>query len=68
MAANQVPDSIRNNEELARAMEKLPSNYNFEMHKTIWRIQKCKATRVAIQFPEGLQIYACTLADIIEKY
>jgi hypothetical protein len=46
----------------------LPSNYNFEIHKTIWRLRECKASKVALQFPEGLLMYACVIADIIEKF
>lgn len=37
------------------------------MHKTIWKVQQCGARRVALQFPEGLLLYACTIADIIER-
>jgi len=74
----------------------LPSNYNFELHKTVWRLKKEGAKRgtprlacmlytgcgpcllrqgvaqlafaatVALQFPEGLLMFACTIADILE--
>lgn len=37
------------------------------MHKTIWKVRQCGARRVALQFPEGLLLYACTIADIIER-
>ena len=46
----------------------LPANYNFEIHKTLWRIRTEKATSVALQFPEGLLMYACTIADILIKW
>lgn len=36
----QVPDEILHNEKLQRAVSVLPSNYNFEIHKTIWRIKQ----------------------------
>ncbi|XP_064617720.1 2-(3-amino-3-carboxypropyl)histidine synthase subunit 1-like [Liolophura sinensis] len=49
-------------------MKQLPDNYNFEIPKTIWRIKTLGAKRVALQFPEGLLLFACTIADIIEKF
>lgn len=45
----QVPDSILHNEDLNTAMRALPGNYNFEIHKTVWRIQQAKATTVGGQ-------------------
>lgn len=45
----------------------LPSNYHFEIDKTIKRIQDKKATRVALQFPEGLLLFATAIADILEE-
>ena len=50
------------------AITLLPENYNFEIHKTIWNIRKHGATRVALQMPEGLLLFACTIADIIETF
>jgi len=67
-AATQVPDEIMNNVELQNAIKQLPPNYNFEIHKTVWRIQKINAKKVALQFPEGLLMYACTISDILEKF
>eukprot|EP00877_Chromochloris_zofingiensis_P009316 jgi/Chrzof1/4638/Cz14g21010.t1 len=49
-------------------MSVLPSNYNFEIHKTVWRIRQAGATQVALQFPEGLLMYACAIADILEEF
>ena len=46
----------------------LPSNYNFEIHKTVWRIQQEQAKVVGLQLPEGLQMYACIISDIIEHF
>ncbi|DAZ97041.1 TPA: LOW QUALITY PROTEIN: hypothetical protein N0F65_012910 [Lagenidium giganteum] len=66
--ANQIPDSIQNDPELAKAMEQLPWNYNFEIKKTVWRVQQAKSKRVALQFPEGLLLYSCVIADIIERF
>ena len=68
-AARRMPDSIKNNRFLDEAMSKaLPSNYNFEIKKTLWRIEKNKAKIVALQFPEGLLMYSCIISDIIQKF
>ena len=66
--ANQIPSDISENAELNSAISVLPSNYNFEIHKTIWRVRQTSAKKVALQFPEGLLMYACTIADIITKF
>ena len=47
------------------AVDCLPEAYNFEVYKTIWRVKKAGATRVALQLPEGLLMFATTLADIL---
>ena len=65
---NKIPDEILNNEELQADIAALPQNYNFEIPKTIWRIQTLKAKRVALQLPEGLTLFATTIADILDKY
>ncbi|RVD82338.1 uncharacterized protein DFL_006766 [Arthrobotrys flagrans] len=65
---NQIPDSILRDPLLTSAISLLPSNYNFELPKTIHNIQKSLATRVALQLPEGLQMFACTLSDIITQF
>tara|TARA_B110000008_G_C16902668_1_gene537418 strand:+ start:113 stop:1342 length:1230 start_codon:yes stop_codon:yes gene_type:complete len=68
-AARTMPDSIKNNTFLNDAIAKsLPSNYNFEIKKTLWRIEKVKPKTVALQFPEGLLMYSCIISDIIEKF
>ncbi|KAG9446798.1 hypothetical protein H6P81_012926 [Aristolochia fimbriata] len=64
----QVPDSILNNPSLNKAISLLPSNYNFEIHKSIWRIISSGAKRVALQFPEGLLMYSLVLCDIFETF
>ena len=66
--AIRVPDSIMNDPELNAALAVLPTNYNFEVHKTVWRVRQTGAERVALQFPEGLLLFACTISDIIEKF
>ncbi|GAX79013.1 hypothetical protein CEUSTIGMA_g6453.t1 [Chlamydomonas eustigma] len=63
-----VTDSILNNAALNAAIKVLPENYNFEIHKTVWRIKQAGAKLVAIQFPEGLLMYACMISDILEEF
>lgn len=65
---NQVPQDILQNEELNAAIAQLPSNYNFEIHKTVWRIKQSGSKRVALQLPDGLLLFACTISDIVEKF
>ncbi|KAL4858281.1 2-(3-amino-3-carboxypropyl)histidine synthase subunit 1 [Chlorella vulgaris] len=64
----QVPPDILENAALNAAIAILPANYSFEVHKTIWRIRQAGAKRVALQFPEGLLLYACVIADILEGF
>ncbi|EQC40425.1 hypothetical protein SDRG_02321 [Saprolegnia diclina VS20] len=66
--ANQIPDEIQNDPELGKAIEQLPWNYNFEIRKTIWKLKQANSKRVALQFPEGLLLYACVISDIIERF
>lgn len=66
--ANQIPKELLDDPVLQIAINKLPSNYNFEIHKTLWRIKSHNMTKVALQFPEGLLIFANTIADIIENF
>lgn len=65
--ANQIPPDILHDVQLNAAIKQLPSNYSFEIHKTIHHVRKNQATMVALQMPEGLQMFACTIADIIER-
>uniref|UniRef100_A0A8D0FQ80 2-(3-amino-3-carboxypropyl)histidine synthase subunit 1 n=1 Tax=Strix occidentalis caurina TaxID=311401 RepID=A0A8D0FQ80_STROC len=67
-AAQQIPEEILGNAELREAVEALPRNYNFEIPKTIWRIRQAQAKKVALQMPEGLLMFACTIADIVERF
>ena len=68
VVANQIPQDILNDAQLNAAIKQLPSNYSFEIHKTIHHVRKNQAKMVALQMPEGLQMFACTIADIIERY
>ncbi|KZV64819.1 diphthamide synthesis protein [Peniophora sp. CONT] len=66
--ANQIPQDIISDIQLNAAIKQLPSNYSFEIHKTIHHVRKNNATMVALQLPEGLQMFACTISDIIERF
>jgi 2-(3-amino-3-carboxypropyl)histidine synthase len=68
LLARQIPPDILNDPLLNQAIGQLPVNYSFEIHKTIHHIRKNGAKMVALQMPEGLQMFACTIADIIERY
>ena len=50
------------------ALSALPSNYSFEVHKTVWRLRQAKTRSLALQFPEGLLLFATTLADIFQTH
>ncbi|KAJ9596902.1 hypothetical protein L9F63_012083, partial [Diploptera punctata] len=65
---NKIPQILLKDPKLNQAINILPSNYNFEIHKTIWRIQQTGAKRVGLQMPEGLLLYATTICDIIETF
>jgi 2-(3-amino-3-carboxypropyl)histidine synthase len=64
----QIPASILDDPALKEALASLPANYNFEVPKTIWRLKQMAAKSVALQMPEGLLLYACTIADILERF
>jgi len=65
----QIPPHILDNQDLRRAISStLPSNYNFEIPKTIWRIEQAGARRIALQLPEGLLMFACVIADILREF
>ena len=46
----------------------LPADYEFEIPKTIWRIQTLKARHVCLQMPEGLLMYATSIGDILKRF
>jgi 2-(3-amino-3-carboxypropyl)histidine synthase len=66
--SSRIPEDILEDPTLANDSLVLPTNYNFEVPKTIWRIRSLEAKRVALQLPEGLTMFATTLADIIERH
>lgn len=64
-----IPESISLHKDLNEAIAaSLPGNYNFEVHKTIWRLREARANRVALQFPEGLLLFSCLIADILRQF
>lgn len=65
---HQVPREILEDPEIQAAMDLLPKNYSFEIPKTIHRIRSLGAKRVALQFPEGLLIFATTISDILTQF
>jgi 2-(3-amino-3-carboxypropyl)histidine synthase len=67
--SHQIPPEILNDSALNDAISRLlPSNYRFEVPKCVWQIRKAGATRVALQLPEGLQLFATALAKIFENF
>ena len=64
----QVPQDILDDPALKAAIAVLPANYSFEVEKTVWRLRRARARSVALQFPEGLLLYATTLADIFQTF
>ena len=70
----KIPKSILENKFLNEMIKLIPSNYNFEIHKSIWRIQEIKKAlkkeeiRLVLQMPQGLQMFACALSDIFEHF
>lgn len=65
--SNQIPQEILEDGALNMAISQLPSNYSFEIHKTIHQIRRNNSKVVALQMPEGLQMFACVIVDIIER-
>lgn len=63
-----MPEDILHDAAIGEAMKQLPSNYNFEIRKSIWKIRAAGAKRVALQFPEGLLLYACLIADMLTQF
>ena len=65
----QVPDEILRDPVLNHRIKSvLPDNYNFEIHKTIWRIRNINAKRVCLQFPDGLFIFAVPIVNLLKQF
>ncbi|KAF2460425.1 putative diphthamide synthesis protein-domain-containing protein [Lineolata rhizophorae] len=67
-ALNSVPAEILEDPDINDAIGLLPRHYSFEIHKTIHRIRTSGATKIALQFPEGLLLFATTVSDILTKF
>jgi len=68
-AVATIPASILEDADLNAAISSLlPKNYNFEIHKTVHAIRRHSSRRVALQMPEGLLLFATTIADILETF
>ncbi|KAJ3309463.1 Diphthamide biosynthesis protein 1 [Boothiomyces sp. JEL0838] len=65
---NSIPQALLEDEYLKELISALPSNYNFEIYKSIHQIQQYKPSRIALQFPEGLLVYSATISDIILNF
>lgn len=65
---HQVPDEILFDEDINAAIAHLPTNYSFEIHKTIHRIRTSDAKNIALQFPEGLLLCAPLISDILTRF
>ena len=69
MLVSQIPDEITNNSALNDAISRLlPANYTFEVHKSIHMIRQNQCQRVALQLPEGLQMFAMALSTIFQQF
>ncbi|KAH6531313.1 hypothetical protein HBI81_091140 [Parastagonospora nodorum] len=67
-ALNALPESLLHDQEINDAIALLPPNYNFEIHKCIHRIRTSGAKSIALQFPEGLLLFATTISDILTRF
>lgn len=62
---SHIPPEISEDPDIQAAVALLPKNYSFEIPKTIHRVRALGAKRVALQFPEGLLMFATTISDIL---
>ena len=58
---------------LTLAISKLPSNYNFEIYKSLDKIKKIfekkkYKPRIALQFPDGLMCFSILISDILTTF
>lgn len=64
-----IPSELLNDQHLNSIIAaSLPPNYNFEIHKIIWRIRSTGVSRVGLQFPEGLFVFSIQIARILEEF
>ncbi|KAI9832488.1 MAG: Diphthamide biosynthesis protein 1 [Phylliscum demangeonii] len=67
-ALHHLPAEITEDPDIQAAIALLPANYAFEIPKTIHRIRTLQSRRVALQFPEGLLMFATTISDILTQF
>lgn len=67
-ANNEFTMQILSDPYYQKLFNTLPSNYNFEVEKTMNKIKSENSSIVALQLPEGLLMYACILADIFKHF
>ena len=63
-----MPLEILNDPDIRAALTLLPPNYSFEIPKTIHRIRTAGSKKIALQFPEGLLLFATTISDILTRF
>ncbi|KAJ3447125.1 2-(3-amino-3-carboxypropyl)histidine synthase subunit [Anaeramoeba flamelloides] len=64
-----IPKRLLENEQLNKVIKtKLPSNYDFEIAKTLHMIQQIKAKRVGLQLPEGLLAHSTAISSILTLF
>lgn len=67
--SNLIPDCLTKNAFLNSLIDSsLPKNYNFEIHKTIWKIKQTSSKRILLQLPEGLIRFGPILVDIMQAF
>lgn len=68
-ALSHVSPDVRDDAALNAAIAaSLPENYNFEVHKIVSRLRQTDCSRVGLQFPEGLFVFAVPLLRILEAF
>lgn len=65
---SELLDGIGEYDGINGMIDALPSNYSFEVKKSVWRLRQAKSKVCALQFPEGLLIYSCLIADVLRRY
>lgn len=69
-----IPEHITSNPILNDAIKILPPHYNFEIYKTLYRIETLakelnkSSLKISLQFPEGLMLFACIINDILREF
>eukprot|EP00439_Symbiodinium_sp_Y106_P032026 s2009_g3.t2 len=68
-ANRRIPAEILSNDELNLCIAaSLPRTHDFEVHRSVWKLQRAGARHVGLQLPEGLQGWATALADIFSRF